>query len=259
MHYTTTSYIRLDTSNQLLNQYKSLASDVAQKAALDNSEFDRYDLFTSSYAGKILDDKYISFNLLLINLNAAILEGYLRAVISEIVHADRVKLNKHCVENRNSDLSHALDKSFNNIRSFIDEIENKGGYLNLKNQYKNYLDIDFTKVLDNELKADIEALFVLRNIAAHGTALVAPLDIMDESQKNDYPYKWQSQLKSVGVLAQREFGSTVHEALRHPCFASYFMKKTQELIRCIYTHDKVADYQKQMYEKLDNYKFGFLN
>lgn len=259
MQYTVTSYIRLDTSNQLLIQYKSLASDVAQKADIDNPGFDRYDLFSSTYTGKKLDDKYISFNLLLINLNASILEGYLRAVISEIVHADRAKLNKHCVENHNSDVSHALDKSYNNIRSFIDEIENKGGYSNLKNQYKNYLDIDFTKVLDNQLKSDIDALFVLRNIAAHGTAIVAPVEKMDESQKDDYPYKWQSQLKSVEVLAQREFGSKVHDALRHPCFASYFMGKTQTLIRCIYPYDKIAEYQKDMYEKIDNYKFGFLN
>jgi hypothetical protein len=259
MHYTVNSYLRLDTSNQLLIQYKSLASDVAQKATVDNSKFDRYELFTSSYIGKVLDDKYISFNLLIINLNAGILEGYLRAVISEIVHADRKKLNKHCVENRNAEISHALDKYYNNIRSLIDEIENKGGYSNLKQQYKNYLDIDFSKVLTNELKGDIEALFLLRNIAAHGTALVAPIGTMDESQKNDYPYKWQSQLKSVDVLAKRKFGLTIHEALRHPCFASYFMGKTQELIRSISIHDKVADYQKEMYKKIVEYKFGFLN
>ena len=121
------------------------------------------------------------------------------------------------------------------------------------------MDIDFTKVLDNQLKSDIDALFVLRNIAAHGTAIVAPVEEMDESQKNDYPYKWQSQLKSVEVLAQREFGLKIHDALRHPCFASYFMGKTQTLIRCISSYDKIAEYQKDMYEKLDNYKFGFLN
>ncbi|EHW0638109.1 hypothetical protein ABMX92_21490 [Vibrio vulnificus] len=253
-----TNYVRLDTSNQLLMMYREIASNLAQSVTVDNPSQSRYTAFELPIVELVRDDKYISKNLVLINLNASILEGYLRAVISDIVHYDRNALGQHWTQNAASPVGHSLEKAYRNMRTFIDEIENKGGYTNLKSQYKSYLEIDLNTVSTSQTKHDIDALFLLRNIAAHGTALVAPTQAMPDNQKEYYPYKWQSQLKALSVLTNREFGCSVHEALRHPVFASYFMSKTQELVRALNTDNRISGVQEELFNNLNTYNFGFV-
>ena len=57
----------------------------------------------------------------------------------------------------------------------------------LKEQYLTYLDFSLDKALSEPVREGINALFVLRNVLAHGTALIHPVTPMDEKHEGPVP------------------------------------------------------------------------
>ncbi len=135
-------------------------------------------------------------------LNASIIEGVLRSILSEII-SDDADINVHKGMSEGQSEPSKLDRLHYKFRN---EIESQGGWNNLKEQYSLYLNTSLNKVVPKELVEAIDVLFVLRNIMAHGTAIIHPKTSMGEEMKEMYPFKWQGKLQSTRVYLKNHFG-----------------------------------------------------
>ena len=109
-----------------------------------------------------------SFTFALLNLNAAIVEGVMRSILSELVSKEvdrQMNAGKKAGRGKRSSTENLLNK-------FFIEIEAQGGWERLKEQYATYLGISIDNTITTETKEAINALFVLRNILAHGTSII---------------------------------------------------------------------------------------
>jgi hypothetical protein len=171
-------------------------------------------------------DVYRNLFALLI-LNASIVEGTLRTILSERVMADRN--TAVAAGDRQGRKKH--DGPTRILEEFLISLEGAGSWSKLTSDSKSYLGEAMHHGLPADLVLGIENLFVLRNVLAHGTALIQPATTMADDMKGIYPFNWQSKLHGVGMYLEKQFKrSGVFENLAHPDVAEHFMGVTKRYL-----------------------------
>lgn len=259
MEKVTYNYIQMNTSTHLLNASDHIAIQIRRKAKPIKME-DRCDyIFDLSYSQLERHTEFIGLNLIFINLLAAVLEGTLRTCICEIMQIDSEKLGELSNSKKNDPEYNAIVRSYAIAKKYSEDVEFKGGWDNLKKQYREYFQINLDKVLDKEKTSGINAIFTLRNVAAHGTAIVTPKVKLKDASEGEYTFKWQSKLQGLSVNIQQEFNMDLLDALQHPSLSFYFVNLVKELINSLGSNDKMPTNSKALLNNLKNYSFGHLN
>ena len=158
----------------------------------------------------------------LLSINASIIEGTLRSILA-------VKLEENLDELvRLEQYSQVTLQSLQKARY---EVELQGGWEKLKEQYSAYLDLSLKNMMGKTLYESFEVLFIIRNIVAHGTTFIEPLEAMSDHQKNLYPYKWQGKLQRANQYFKKEFEKdSLLEALKIYSLPEHFLEKTRQLV-----------------------------
>ena len=144
---------------------------------------------------------------------------------------------------------------------FREEVELQGGWENLKSQYLFYFDLSLDKVTDEITREGVNALFVLRNVIAHGTAIIQPSEKMEEEAKDVYPYTWQRKMHRAHVYLRTAFGhDALFENLAEHAMPEHFMTVTKKFLLDVHAQVKPAAGRAQdTVNMINNYKFGYIN
>ncbi|EPD6977505.1 hypothetical protein R7E46_22625 [Vibrio sp. Vb2704] len=251
MEKTITTMVQINTSSILLDTYELLALDVTrmsyEKDWTDEENPTLVPLMSHDNIGK---------NLTLINLNAAIIEGTLRTLFSDILHKDSVEVGELAIEKKDNPNYQQVARTYGLIKRLRDEVELKGGWENIKRQYSEYVGLELDKLGSNEMKSAIDTIFVIRNAAAHGTAFTMPKERMEVEQKDMYPYKWQNKLHGMNVYVKKEFDLSFFDALRSPEFAKHFMEITQKFFALVSEAEVFPEESKFHFANLESFTFG---
>jgi hypothetical protein len=235
-------YKGLETARVLLISYGTLA--LAYREAQEKEKS------LSFIDGREPNNKKTNYGycLSLLIINAAIIEGTLRSLLSE-------RLLQDTSENSQSTLEERL------LKQYRSEIEMKGGWENLKNQYTIYFNKPFNEAIGKDLLQSINVLFSLRNILSHGTTIVQPLEKMDDSMKDFYPYKWQTQLQETTVYLEKVFGDKdIFINLADDSMPKHFLDKTKELFDAVNrSYSPLPSRANETMEMLKSYSFGYMN
>lgn len=251
MKKTVTTLIQINTNAQLLNTYELVAINTLN-ASIQNDWSD----FDNVVEKEVLIDENIGKNLTLINLNAAIIEGTLRTLLSEIIHRDSIKLGELSnIRQKNNDYP-TITRSYGMIKRFRDDVELKGGWDNIKRQYKEYVDINLDELDGGNLKTALDSLFVIRNAAAHGTAFTMPKERMDEQQKDIYPYKWQNKLHGMNSYVKTIFDMEFFDSLRSYRLAKHFMEITKQFFLLLSDESIFPNESRFHFTNIQSFKFG---
>jgi len=204
-----TTYMYIETSDSLVLSYEALALNHKKNLELGRS---------GSY--------YTTFPLLI--LNASIVEGILRFWLSNAVKNEqkrRIKFGEKLGQKEK-------DKSEILLERFLIGIETNGGFNKLKEDYSFFFDLSLEKIDKSFDPEPLKALFTLRNILAHGTALVAPKISSATTNKNDYVDNWQTRLQQASTFMNRQFSTTdIFAALNNPAVPKYFLEYTQNYLK----------------------------
>ena len=246
---TNTAFIGLETATSLLVSYESLA--LAHRKAMQFEEI-------SEKLGNRDTNHNVNYQntFALLIINAAIIEGTLRSILSGKILSE---LNA-IVNERKSQGATGPSKAESLLSKYLVVIEAQGGWEKIKEQYMFYFDLSLDSFMGEQLKESIDVLFILRNVLAHGTAIIAPKTKMDDSEKDLYPYSWQRKLQRVSVYLEKEFKSgdifknlATHEVPEH------FMEKTKELFSKLEQELAPIPSNSQItINMLKKYSFGFV-
>ncbi|MBJ9976921.1 hypothetical protein IAE35_10685 [Pseudomonas sp. S75] len=246
-----------ETSSSLLIAYEVLALGYKKALTIRTP----LNLDPSAELNKTAPPKhdYANYNqsLALITLNASILEGTLRSIISEKLSTD-INL---MVDEANRSGRSGPTKPEELLCKFRDEVELQGGWENLKNQYLFYFNISMDKITDESTKEGINALFVLRNFIAHGTAIIQPSEKMEEEDKDIYPYTWQRKMQRAHVYLKSKFGHEgFFENLAEHAVPEHFMTVTKKFLQDISAQACPAPGRaEKTLNMIKNYSFGYIN
>ena len=224
------SYYNLATNQVLLRSYEELALLHKRKNAPTESKEELAKTFGMSVDTFFRDSRRIDnyvYNFPLLSLNAAIIEGILRFILSQNL---RAVINKHVEEN--SKKGQDTKSPYENILdNFLIRVENDGGIENVFKYYFSYLKFHFDTEIDKALFKKIKRLFRLRNILAHGTTLVETNpDFIDEN--NLAFFKQQEMLKDAKKLLDELYGENdLLKNISHYEIPEYFMGVTQEFLQ----------------------------
>lgn len=190
-------------------------------------------------------------------LNASIVEGTVRSILSEKISTDvdyEIKKGESVGQTKPSRSEQLLYK-------FREEVELQGGWEKLKGQYAQYLDISLDKITDDRTREGLNALFVLRNILAHGTAIIQPSARMDEDLKDVYPFNWQSRIQRASVYLKSIFGHEgVFENLAEFGVPEHFMDVTKTYFKDLEKNLGILPERAQKTIKMVcDYEFGYIN
>ena len=201
-------------------------------------------------------DVYRNLFALLI-LNASIIEGTMRTILSERVRAD---LNAAVAAGRLRGRT-GHDGPTRLLEEFLISTESAGSWSKLTSDYKSYLGEAMHDGLPPDLVQGIENLFVLRNIFAHGTALIQPKTKMSDDMKGIYPFNWQSRLHGVSVYLEKHFKrGGVFENLAHPDVAEHFMEITKRYFAEMQRKfDPLPERAVETIRLINGYSFGYSN
>ena len=246
-----------ETSSSLLIAYEVLA--LGYKKALSIRTPFNFDSITELERVEPPKHDYANYNqsLALITLNASILEGTLRSMISEKLATD---INMS-IEEANKAGRAGPTKPEQLLFKFRDEVELQGGWENLKNQYLFYFDLSIEKATDESTREGVNALFVLRNVIAHGTAIIQPSEKMEEEAKDVYPYTWQRKMQRAHVYLKTAFGHDgFFENLAEHAVPEHFMTVTKKFLQDVHAQVNPAPGRAQKtIEMINNYSFGYIN
>lgn len=198
-----------------------------------------------------------SFSFALLNTNAAIVEGLMRSILSELVSEEidrQVHAGMQAGRTSRSSPENLLNK-------FFIEIDAQGGWERLKEQFANYLGLSIDKTIAVQTKDAMSTLFVLRNILAHGTALIHPSGQLADDLKDEPIFKWQSRLQSARVYLERQFGhKDIFENLAEFDLPEHFLNKTKdflkEILPAIQHQPKRAE---RTISAIEKFSFGYVN
>lgn len=239
-----------DTSKSLLIAYESMAMAYKKQRDIEasNAEFSKRDPI-----------KYVNYHhsFALLILNASIIEGILRSIISDRVATDI----EQAVVKGTALGQTAPSKPEQLLSKFLTDIEMQGGWDKLKEQYSFYFEVSLEKLVSEEVKEGISSIFVLRNVLAHGTTLIQPSVKMDETLQDTYPYNWQKKLQRVAVYLEKQFSKgELFENLAEFEMPSHFFGITKSFIGAVETQfsplpKRIEDTIKMVKE----YSFGYIN
>lgn len=242
-----TNYLGWETATSLLFAYESMA--LAHRLTLRRASADG----TVPHA----HFSYMhTFGLLI--LNASFVEGTVRTILTERVKTD---LNE-AVERGARAGRTAHDSPTRLLQKFLIELESSGGWDNLvKTAGVSYYGAALDSDIDKDVKEGITVLFTLRNVLAHGTALIQPKVTMTEDMKDVYPYTWQSKMHGVGMYLERHFSKGgMFENLAHPDVPEHFIGVTKAYFEQLAR--KFAPLPERAQKTVDmirDYRFGFVN
>lgn len=243
-----TKYIGWETSVSLLLAYETLAKNHVK--TLGYAPRDAGTGEPSSYF------KYKNAFALLI-LNASIVEGTMRTILSERVKTDLNAAIEH--GKRQGRTEH--DAPTRLLAKFLVDLESSGSWQALMSNAISYLGEKMDNGVDAQVREGIEKLFVLRNVLAHGTTLIQPKAKMSDDMKDEYPFNWQSKLHGVAMYLEKQFGrGGVFENLAHPDCPMHFMEVTQRYFTEIEKKfAPVPDRAAPTFKMLKEYSFGYFN
>jgi hypothetical protein len=249
-------YRGLETSYSLLFSYEVLALQCKKKNAPRAAFSEEH---KSGVLAEISSKNYnnYSFTFALLNINAAIVEGIMRSILSEIVSAEvehQVKEGTKAGRTERSSPENLLNK-------FFIEIDAQGGWERLKEQYASYLGLAIDKIVQPQTKDAISSLFLLRNILAHGTALMHPSEQVPDDMKDEPLFKWQSRLQSARVYLEKQFGhKDIFDNLAEHAVPEHFLEKTKDFLNEILP---AINHKPHRAEKtiaaVNNFSFGYRN
>lgn len=198
-----------------------------------------------------------NYTFALLNMNAAIVEGVMRSILSEIVSEEvqrQVELGTQLGQSKRSPPEILLNK-------FFIEIDGQGGWERLKEQYSSYLSLKIDKELQPKTKDAMSALFLLRNILAHGTALMHPSQRLSEEMKDEPMFKWQSRLQGARVYLEKEFGhEDIFDNLAEFDVPEHFFGVTKQFLSEILPKIDHKPYRaKKSISTIKDYSFGYIN
>lgn len=249
-------YKGLETSYSLLVAYDVLAIQYKRKNKPKDALSEDHKTGVLGPVPSMNVNNY-RFTFALLNINAAIVEGLMRSILSELVseEVDR-QINAGMQAGRTSRSSPE-----NLLNKFFIEIDAQGGWERLKEQYASYLGLAIDKTISTETKEAMSTLFVLRNILAHGTALIHPSEQLPDDLKDEPIFKWQSRLQSARVYLEKQFGhKDIFDNLAEFNVPEHFLEKTKEFLSEILP---AINHQPQRAEKtitaIQKFSFGFNN
>lgn len=258
MERSTYTYIQMNTSTYLLQACDSIALKIRKEAKPIYSIHEDY-IFDKPYNEIEIGSQFIGLNLSFLNQLAAVLEGTLRTLLCEIIQKDLGKLGELSIARQGKSDYYAIVRAYELQNNYKEEVEFKGGWDNLKRQFREVLDINLDKIIETEKTTGLNTIFTLRNIAAHGTAIVTPKVKLGDKSEGEYPFKWQSRLQSLSVHTQKEFGLELLNAFQHPSFAYYFTNLVKEFVDTFKGQKKLPVNSEALFNNLINYKFGYIN
>ncbi len=219
-------YKGLETTHCLLFSYEVLALQCKQKNEPRAAVSEEHQSGVLAAVPSMNFNNY-GYTFALLNINAAIVEGVMRSILSELVaeEVDRqVKAGKKVGRSARSSTENLLNK-------FLIEIEFTGGWEKLKEHYASYLGVVVDKSIQSQTKEALSTLFLLRNVLAHGTALIHPSELLAADLKDESIFKWQSRLQSARVYLQKEFGhEDIFENLAEFGVPEHFLMRTKDFL-----------------------------
>jgi hypothetical protein len=249
-------YKGLETSYSLLIAYEVLALQYKRKNEPRAAFSEEHKTGALGRVPSMNFNNY-SFTFALLNINAAIVEGLMRSILSELVSKEvdrQVSAGLQAGRTARSSPENLLNK-------FFIEIDAQGGWERLKEQYASYLGLAIDKSINPQTKEAMSTLFVLRNILAHGTALMHPSEQLPDDLKDEPIFKWQSRLQSARVYLEKQFGhKDIFENLAEFDVPKHFLQKTKEFLSEILP---AINHQPQRAEKtisaIQRFSFGNIN
>lgn len=219
-------YKGLETSHSLLFSYEVLSLQYKRKNE-PRAAFSEEHKTGALAAVPSMNFNNYGYTFALLNINAAIVEGVMRSILSELVSEEvdrQVTAGKQAGRTARSSPENLLNK-------FFIEIDAQGGWERLKEQYAGYLGVAIDKSIQPQTKEAMSTLFLLRNILAHGTALLHPSEQLADDLKDEPIFKWQSRLQSARVYLQKHFGhEDIFENLAEFGVPEHFLQKTKDFL-----------------------------
>lgn len=252
------TYIGLETTFSLFMSYEVLARAYKK----NNHPKDEVDLgFDGAHkswfkAVPSMNYDNCGYTFALLNINAAIVEGVMRSILSQIVSDEKDRQVDIGISEGRTKRTHPE----NLLNRFHIDIDSAGGWRKLKEQYERYLKLSITASSKPETKDAIETLFILRNIFAHGTALIHPKYELSEDFKDEPIYNWQSKLKGAAVYLKKHFKhDIIFDNLAEYSVPEHFLEKTKDFFNDIlpvigYSGER----SKKTINAILNYSFGFI-
>lgn len=244
------SYLGFMTAQALLRPYRSLALN--HRKAKESEKLSA-DLFKRPEHPAV----DIGNTAALLTLNASILEGTLRLLLSEHLWQER---ERAVIEGKKAGRT-VPTKGETFLAKFQNELELEGGWSRLANQYTAFFSVSLDAVMsekDKTLTEAINSLFVLRNVFAHGTALIQPTEKMDDTQKDDYPYDWQRKLQRAAVYLKSQFkGEDVFELLAQDGVPEHFWKRGVEMLEIVIHAIGTQEQSSKLLEEFRQFGFGY--
>lgn len=228
--------MKLETSNSLAIEYKRLA--LTQNP---------------SKLGTIRSDEFYSSNIILLLLNACIIEGVLRTWLTAEIKKD---LNKLATERMQAG-KNSPSKPEMVAENYWVKVEHAGGWQSIISQYRDYMALQLTSISGY---TSINHLFTLRNVIGHGTSIVIP-KYHTEAPGSDYTDSWQKKLEDVRrYLTSNLNASDVLDSLSKSEISKHFWEKSR-----IFLDEVAGKFDNEIvqtslaYKSFDRYSFGFRN
>lgn len=247
-------YKGIETSYALLASYEVLAIQYKRKNAPRAASSINPEVFK---AIQPMNYNNYGFTIALLNINAAVVEGVMRSVLSEIVS----KEVDHQATTRGQPGSTGRSSSENLLNKFYIEVDAQGGWEKLKEQYASYLGLSIDKAISPQTKEAISTLFVLRNTLAHGTTMRHPSEHISDDLRDEPIFKWQSRLQGARIYLESQFHhKDIFENLAEYDVPEHFLLKTKAFLSEIIPR---IDHKPQRAERtiaaIQTFSFGYIN
>jgi hypothetical protein len=241
-------YIGWETATSLLLAYDTLAANHTKTLRHAPTE-----------PGKDEPHPYYKYKnaFALLILNASIVEGTMRTILSERVKAD---LDKAVARgSREGRTEH--DPPTRLLENFLIELESNGSWSKLLTSAASYLGYKMDREIDAPTRDGIDHLMNLRNVFAHGTALIQPFTKMSDDMKGQYPFNWQSKLHGIAMYLEKQFcRGDIFLNLAHPDCPKHFMEVTERYLTEIEKHfSPLPERAANTIEMVKAYRFGYAN
>lgn len=190
----------------------------------------------------------------LLILNASIVEGILRYWLATSIKKtmdDLITQGTAAGQNKKNKAELLLEE-------YLIEVEGNGGFEKLKAQYSFF----FTVPLDAKSTAynpdAIRALFTLRNVLAHGTALVAPKILVSSPSKHNYVGSWQSKLQMVTILLKQLTGTQdIFQALDDYKVPLHFFEQSKLFLKEVRSKLPASTKDGKAHDAMQALQFGY--
>ncbi|MFM0742080.1 hypothetical protein PQQ51_33035 [Paraburkholderia xenovorans] len=190
----------------------------------------------------------------LLILNASIVEGILRYWLANSIKEtmeDMIKQGTAAGQTRKNKAELLLEE-------YLIEVEGNGGFEKLKAQYNFFFTVPLDAKSSTYDQDAIRALFTLRNVLAHGTALVAPKVPASSPNKQNYVDSWQSKLQVVTVLLKKLTGAAdIFHALDDYSIPLHFFEQSKLFLQEIRSKLPATMKESEAHKAMQALRFGY--